>query len=110
MPMVAVTETKTLKARAKIGSGGRLVIPAEIRHALGLEEGEPVVMRVVDGELRVWSLSEGVRRAQAIVRQYVPPGVSLADDLIADRRAENAREEEELREWEAARQQRSGHE
>jgi AbrB family looped-hinge helix DNA binding protein len=108
--VVVTTQAKTLKARARIGSGGRLVIPAEIRRELGLEEGEPVVMRVVDGELRLWSLSEGIRRAQAIVRRYVPPGVSLADELIAERRAENAREEEELREWEAAHRQRSTHE
>jgi AbrB family looped-hinge helix DNA binding protein len=102
--VVAATQTKTLKARARIGSGGRLVIPAEIRRALGLEEGEPVVMRVVDGELRLWSLSEGLRRVQERVKRYVPPGVSLADELIADRRAENAREEEELRACQAARQ------
>ena len=34
-----------------------------------------------------------LRQAQAIVARYVPPGYSLADELIADRRAENARDE-----------------
>jgi hypothetical protein len=33
-----------------------------------------------------------VRRAQEIVRKHVPEGVSLADELIAERRAEAARE------------------
>ena len=84
-----------LKARARIGAGGRLVIPAEMRRALGLTEGEPVVLRVEDGELRIWSVEEGIRRAQAIARKYVQPGVSMVDDLIAERRAENARDEAE---------------
>jgi vacuolar-type H+-ATPase subunit H len=34
-------------------------------------------------------------RAQAIVRQFVPEGVSLADELIAERRREAEREAKE---------------
>jgi hypothetical protein len=34
------------------------------------------------------SLDEAIRRAQELVARYVPAGVSLADDLSADRRAE----------------------
>jgi AbrB family looped-hinge helix DNA binding protein len=102
--MVTVTRTeRELKARGRIGAGGRLVIPAEIRRELGLEEGEPVVMRVQDGELRIWSLSEGIRRAQAIASKYKRPGESVVDELIAERRAENARDEAEAGAWEAAR-------
>jgi hypothetical protein len=33
-----------------------------------------------------------MRRAQELVRSFIPPGVSLVDELIADRRAEAARE------------------
>jgi hypothetical protein len=33
-----------------------------------------------------------VRRAQKLVRNFVPEGVSLVDELIAERRAEAARE------------------
>jgi len=84
-----------------MGSGGRLVIPADIRRELGLEEGEPVVMRVEDGVLRIWSVREGIRRAQEIGRKYAHPGVSVVDELIAERRAENARDEAEAREAEA---------
>jgi AbrB family looped-hinge helix DNA binding protein len=99
-----VTPTKkVLKARTRIGAGGRVVIPAEIRRELGLEEGEPVVLRVEDGELRIWSISEGIRRAQAIASKYIIPGQSVVDELIAERRAEVAREEQELREWHQAR-------
>lgn len=90
--MVATPARSTKNRQARMGSGGRLVIPAEIRQELGLKEGEPVVMRVENGELRIWTAREGIRRAQKIVRRYVPPGVSLVDELIAERRAEAARE------------------
>jgi antitoxin PrlF len=79
-------------ARAKIDSGGRVVIPAEYRKALGLHEGDLVTMRLVDGEVHLYSFEEGLRRAQAIVRQFVPEGVSLVDELIAERRREAALE------------------
>jgi hypothetical protein len=39
------------------------------------------------------SLPASVRRAQAIVRRFIPPGVSLVDELIAERRAEAKRED-----------------
>ena len=104
--MAVTTKTKAkspLKARTRIGAGGRIVIPAEIRRELGMEEGEPVVMRVEDGELRIWTIDEGIRRAQAIASKYVIPGRLASDELIAERRAEVAREEEEERAWQAAR-------
>jgi len=76
----------------RIAPGGRVVIPAEFRKALGLAVGDDVVIEIKDGELRLRSLREAVRRAQEIVRKHVPEGVSLADELIAERRAEAARE------------------
>jgi hypothetical protein len=33
-------------------------------------------------------------KAKALIAQYVPAGISLADELIADRRAEAAAEDE----------------
>src|SRR3954463_1788077 len=78
--------------RAKIASGGRIVIPAEYRKALGLHEGDTVTMRLEAGEIRVYSFEEGLRRAQALVREFVPEGVSLVDELVAERRREAALE------------------
>jgi AbrB family looped-hinge helix DNA binding protein len=79
----------------KIAPGGRVVIPAEFRKALGVEVGDSVVIELKDGELRLRSLDAAIRRAQEIVRKYVPEGVSLADELIRERREEAAREERE---------------
>jgi vacuolar-type H+-ATPase subunit H len=40
-------------------------------------------------------IKKAIRRAQERVRRYVPEGVNLADELIAERRAEARREDEE---------------
>ncbi|MGE3913772.1 MAG: hypothetical protein AB7K36_30795, partial [Chloroflexota bacterium] len=42
----------------------------------------------VDGELRIRSFRESIRRVQERVRPYIRPGESIVDELIAERRAE----------------------
>ena len=78
--------------KGRIVSGGRLQIPADVRRELGLTDGDGVRLEVVDGELRVRSYQAVIKAIQAEVRKYVPTDVSLAEDLIADRRAAAARE------------------
>ncbi len=78
--------------RVKVAEGGRVVIPAEYRKRLGLQVGDNVILQLDDGEIRLYTMREAIRRAQEMVRRYVPEGVSLVDELIAERRAEAARE------------------
>jgi AbrB family looped-hinge helix DNA binding protein len=49
-----------LRVRTRIGKKGRIVIPAPMREALGMAEGDVLDLRVVDGELR--RAAFGVRR------------------------------------------------
>lgn len=78
-----------------IDAEGRLTLPPELRAAMLLGPGGKVVARVVDGELRIITMPVAIRRAQEFVRGSVPEGVSLADELIAERRAEARREDAE---------------
>jgi AbrB family looped-hinge helix DNA binding protein len=78
--------------RAKIGQGGRIVIPADLRKALGVGVGDELLLRVEDGELRAATRRAALKKAQAVVRRFVPEGVRLSDELIADRRREAALE------------------
>ena len=78
---------------AKVGEGGRVVIPAAYRRALGVEEGDHVQLHLEGDEVRIVSRAGAIARAQELVAKYVPPGVSLVDELIAERRREAAREE-----------------
>jgi AbrB family looped-hinge helix DNA binding protein len=75
-----------LQAHGQVGAKGRIVIPAEMRKALGIGEGDKVILRVEDNELRISTMRSRLRRAQEWVRQIVPPGVSLADELRSERR------------------------
>lgn len=77
----------------KMSEGGRVVIPAEIRQAMGLKEGDTVLWELRDGKALLTTRATQLREAQAMVRKFVPAGVSLSDELIAERRAENARDE-----------------
>lgn len=76
----------------KMSEGGRVVIPVEVRKAMGLKEGDIVLCELVDGEARLTTKLQRMRKAQELVRKYVPEGVSLVDELIAERRAEAERE------------------
>lgn len=66
---------------------GRIVIPAPVRAALGLAEGGKVVARLIDGAIVLEPIDTAIRRAQAMVRAYIPAGSGLVDELIADRHA-----------------------
>jgi len=71
--------------KAKISEGGRIVIPSEYRKQLGLEVGDEVMIGLVNGEVRIFTLEQAIKRAQEIVRRYIPEGQSLSDELIAER-------------------------
>jgi len=76
----------------KMSESGRVVIPAEIRRSLGLKEGDTVLFELRDGEAVITTRRARLERARALVRKHVPEGVSLVDELIAERRAEAERE------------------
>jgi AbrB family looped-hinge helix DNA binding protein len=80
------------KVLTKLGEGGRLVIPAEYRRELGVETGDELVLLLEDQSIRVLTPREAIRRAQAIIRSYIPEGPRLSDELIEDRRREAERE------------------
>ena len=92
-PLGINSDIGTMTAQpVRIIEGGKLVIPAVMRRALGIATGDTVMVGIEDGELRIRSLAKAVERAQAIVRRRVPRGASLADELIADRRGEAERD------------------
>jgi AbrB family looped-hinge helix DNA binding protein len=75
--------------KTKVAEGGRIVIPAEYRQALGLNVGDEVIVSLEGDELRIFTISQAIKRAQALVRRYIPEGRSLSDELLTERRMEN---------------------
>ena len=76
----------------KLGPGGRVVIPAAYRKAMGVKAEDEVVMRLDDGELRIVSREGAWRRAQERVAKYAKHGESWVDELIAERKREAEQE------------------
>ena len=80
------------ETRVKMNENGRVVIPASFRKALGIEAGDEVILRLEDDELRITTMEGRIRAAQRRARKYLKPGVSLVDELIAERREAAKRE------------------
>lgn len=81
---------------SKINENGRIVIPAELRQRMGVHPGDPVVLTVSGGVLRIESYRSVTQKIQESVRKLIPDGRSLADELIAERREEHRRENPEF--------------
>ena len=90
-----LTVDAALTATLRLGPGGRVVIPANMREAMGLKQGDALVAKLSGGELTLVTLMGLVRELQTITNKHVPEGVSVVDEFIADRRAEAARELED---------------
>lgn len=71
----------------EVGPKGRIVIPAAIRRALGIERGTQLTV-IVDGEAVVLAPRAAVERRLHGIFANVP--ASMADELIEERRAEAA--------------------
>jgi AbrB family looped-hinge helix DNA binding protein len=77
----------------RVRAGGRIVIPAAIRAAAGIHDGDDVQVEVTEGgEIHLIPLSRAIARAQELLAPYLPADRSLADELLAERHAEAARE------------------
>lgn len=81
-------ESKTLQ----VARNGRIVIPVEMRSAMLVDETGYVTARVIESELRILSPKAALLKAQKTVREKTSGVASLADELIAERRAEAQRE------------------
>lgn len=75
----------------RVNREGRLVIPAKLRKELRIEPGERLLARAEAGRLVLERREAIVARLQALFT-HIPTEVSLADELIAERRTEAARE------------------
>lgn len=67
------------------------MIPARIRRELSIVAGDTLVARVVDGRIVLEKRTDVLARARKRFAG-VPGGVSLADELISERREEARRE------------------
>lgn len=74
--------------RLVIRPDGSVYLPPEVMRALDLKPGRGVIAKLDGQDLILNDGSEALKALQAYVQSVVPPGVSLADELITDRRRE----------------------
>jgi AbrB family looped-hinge helix DNA binding protein len=77
----------------RLGRQGRLVVPAELRRSLNLHEGSELAISSDGRRLILEPRAEVLRRVRARFA-CLPADVSLADELLAERREEARRESE----------------
>jgi AbrB family looped-hinge helix DNA binding protein len=95
--------SETQSYHTKLGEDGRVVIPARVRKELNLKPGDTLVIESDDQGLHLRSMDQVIREVQASFAPYRKPGVSVVDELIAERREEAAQEAAEEEAWLAGR-------
>lgn len=89
----------TIRYFLVLGPKGRVLLPANMRAAMTLEQGDVITGWLKDGELRLHSHLHGLRKIQAEASSMAAGSVYASDELIAERRAEAAKEAEETLQW-----------
>lgn len=90
--------------RVILDKHGRILIPSALRKQMGWEEGQRLTLAVGEYGLQVLSQKQAIREIQDELRKRIPPGRSLAEELIRDRREEVRRDDEEYRQSKSRRQ------
>ena len=80
-----------LVVRTRLNEQGRVVIPAAIRCAAGIEPGDPILVTFRDGRIEISSIGAALERIWALT-EHLPHDGSVSESLIAERRAEAARD------------------
>lgn len=77
----------------RIDSSGRIVLPLPLRNEKQLESGDELIVTIEDGDVVLRTYGQVIARLQKQFSESVPEGVSLVEELIADRRQEAKLEE-----------------
>ena len=78
--------------RVRIDAAGRVVVPAGFRKALGIRNGQELLMSLDEGFVRLQTIDVALERVREIARRRRKGRASVVDGFIAERRAEASRE------------------
>lgn len=71
----------------KVADNGRLILPQQVRLAMGLHGEGRVILTLVDDEVRLSPMGHGVTRAKELYRKHAKPG-RTTDDFLGDQKIE----------------------
>lgn len=76
-----------------VGDRGRVVLPSDVRSALGLEAGSRMLLSTeTDGSLRLRPYRSVADQGRGMLARLAPTGESMVNEMIAERRRAAARE------------------
>jgi bifunctional DNA-binding transcriptional regulator/antitoxin component of YhaV-PrlF toxin-antitoxin module len=80
----------------RVEKSGRILLPVAIRRRLGLKDGEShLLLNVDETPVGVTTRAQGLARAQAILSKYGSASERWSEELLAERRDEQRREDVE---------------
>ena len=77
---------------ARVSESGKMNLPASIRRQVGLEHGGPVMVSVVNGEIRMRALRQALTDLQDEARAVFAGSGESVDSFLGERRREALRE------------------
>ena len=77
-----------LSVKAKVTEGGRIVIPAQMRKALGINVGKSVTLTLNEDGVRISTRENAIKRIDELMKDKIDPTRSIVDELIQERRVE----------------------
>ena len=73
--------------RVTIGEGGRLVIPAAYRKKLQVKPGDELILRLQDGELRLFHQTQALRHIRQVLKNKTKKNAT--DEFLAFRKKDS---------------------
>lgn len=78
--------------RGRVTESGRVSLPAELRKAVGLDQGGDVIFELDGREIRIRTVDEVIDRAQALTRQLIGNATDASvDAFLVERRRDAER-------------------
>lgn len=73
----------------KLGEGGRVVIPADVRKELGIDVGDELMLHMEEGKLVLLTRKQAIQYVQEQLAKYEIGDRLLSQELIEERRGES---------------------
>ena len=78
--------------KTRLDNNGRLFIPASYRQALHLKAGSELILKFVEGELRITSLKDKIQKARDLISKHNVHNLDLVNELFKLRKLDQTHE------------------
>lgn len=88
-------QTPIRRRTIPVGENGRMNLPADIRRKLGLKGASTITIEEYEDHIEISSFEKRLARIRELMKPLIVPGKLVSEELIQERRAENAKDEAE---------------